>query len=151
MTMKLLTLDEVIEQWEHDAVPNKIDPDMDLLDNPRLHSKYASQVVLHKRERDKKQIEYSELLKIKTDYYSGRMNNKKELDTRNWEPFSYTIKGKDDLFTYLSADSELNAIKTKINDHNNTIDMCEMIVKAINNRSFEINGYLGFAKYKVGS
>lgn len=146
----LYTLDELIDNWENDSIINKTDIEGDLLKIPNLHAKYASQFVLHTREVRKARVTYNELLRIKTHYYSGNMNNKADLSKHNWEPFQYTIKGKNDIDSYLNADPELNKMKLKVGEHDDCISFCEMVVKEIGARTYQIRSYLDFEKYKQG-
>ena len=90
------------------------------------------------------------MLRIKTHYYSGNLNNKQDLAKHNWEPFQYIPKGKNDTESYLNADPELNKLKIEIGASDDCISFCEMIVKELNARTYQIRSWLDFQKYKLG-
>jgi hypothetical protein len=149
--MILIELNDLVDQWVDDAKVNRIDPDRDILNIPNLHSKYASQIVLHNAALRVKRICYKELLRVKTHYYSGNLNNKKDLADRNWEPFVYTTKGKTDIESYLAADPDLNKSIEAMGMHEDSINFCELVVKEISNRTWQIKSYLDYSKYKLGN
>jgi hypothetical protein len=140
-----------MDQWTEDAKVNRIDPDKDILNIPNLHAKYSSQLVTHNSALRIKRIQFAELLRVKTHYYSGNLNNKKDLDTRGWEPFQFTTKGKSDLDSYINADKELNDLKEKIGAHEDAISFCELVCKEISNRTWQIKSYLDYSKFKIGN
>jgi hypothetical protein len=146
----LLNLEQLIQNWETDSAIDKTNPDNDLLKIPNLHSKYAAQFVRHTSTVRKLRVTYNELLRIKTHYYSGNLNNKQDLARYNYEPFNYVPKGKNDIDSYLNADPELNKIKLEIGEHDDAISFCEMIVKEIGARTFQIRSWLDYSKYKMG-
>ena len=147
----ILDIDVLMQEWIDDAAINRTDADLDLLNIPNLHAKYSAQLIRHNAALRIKRIEFNELLRVKNNYYSGNMNNKKELDTRGWEPFSYIPKGKNDLDSYLNSDKDLNALKEKLGKHEDAINFCEMVVKEISNRTWQIKAYLDYSKYKLGN
>lgn len=148
--MHIIDLELLIEAWEEDSVVDKKDPDSDILRIPNLHSKYASQLIAHNSALRKKRVEFNELLRIKHHYYSGKLNNKEDLAAHNWEPFQYTVKGKTDIDSYINADPDLNALKVNIGMHEDAINFCEMVVKELSNRTWQIKAYLDYSKYKLG-
>jgi hypothetical protein len=146
-----ISLANLIISWEEDAKPNKTDPENDLLKLPNLHSKYASQLVIHSQALRKARARKAEMLRLKTDYYQGNLNNKKDIDTTGWEPFPYKLKSKSDLDTHLSADKDLAKIEEEIGVHEDAMNFCQLVCYQVHDRSISIKAYLDYAKYKLGT
>jgi hypothetical protein len=147
-----LALDKLIEQWKADASINKIDPDKDLLNIPNLHAKYAAELVAHSTALKKKTREFLTLKKTRTLYYTGKMSQE-DLEMFGLKPFPHVVKGtfmKGDVNVWLDGDHDLNALKATLDDHEEAIELCKMIIKQINDRTYQIRGYLDYSKYLLG-
>ncbi len=147
--MEAMSILNIISNWQEDCKINKVDPDNDLLKIPNLHSKYSAQVVLHSIAHGKKLSELSKLKKIKTEYYSGKLNNTEDLKKYGLEPFPFKLKS--DIKVYLEADTDINKILLEISNHEEAIKYCKSIVEQIHDRTWQIKAYLDYSKFKIGS
>lgn len=148
--MHLFTAEELIHEWEKDATINKLDADIDLLKIPNLHSKYSSQIIYHGKAQRKKKEEYDILMRDKLEYYSGNFD-KKDYDDREWAAFNRKLNTKDQLNAYLAGDKDLIKIREELSQHDDAINFCQMVVKELTSRTYQIRSYLEWAKYKLGS
>jgi hypothetical protein len=145
--MNPLPLEELVKQWEIDARVNDTEPARELLKIPNLHAKYARQLVAHSLAIKAKNISYNALKKVKWEYYNGKLDQA-ELDRRGWEPFRFVLKG--DIGVYLDADTDLTNIKSRIALHEEGVNFCGMVMKEINNRTWQLKTFVDYEKFIQG-
>lgn len=145
--MNIMSLTDLIKEWNKDAKVDSTEPGNELLKNPNLHAKYAEQLALHslalKGARQRQNVVY----RIRSDYYNGRMS-REELEKNGLPPFQFVLKG--DVKTYLDADPALQESEKKAFVHEEAITFLTSVIKAINNRSYDLRGYIDWVKYIQG-
>lgn len=146
--MNPMPLEKLIEQWEIDAKVNETEPGKEIAKIPSLHAKYARQMVAHSLGIKAKNISYHSLKKVKFEYYTGKMDQA-ELTKRGWEPFRFLLKG--DVNVYLDADTDLTDIKAKIALHEEAMNFSGMVVKELNNRTWQLKAFMDWEKFIAGS
>lgn len=146
--MNLLKLEDLMAAWEKDATINETEPAKELLRIPNFHSKYTQQLVLHSLAVKLKANAYFSMRKLKTDYYSGRLDQA-ELNKLGWEPFRFVLKN--DISLYLDADADLQNLKNKMATHEEAKALCEMIVKELNSRTYQLRSYMDWQKFLAGN
>ena len=142
-----MTLEDLFKSWEADAPINDTEPAKELLRIPNLHQKYTRQLVLHNLTIKAQFNTFHTLRKIKTDYYSGRLDQA-ELTRLGWEPFRFVLKN--DISLYLDADTDLQFVRNKISVHEEAKNLCEMIVKELNSRTYQLRSYMDWQKFVSG-
>lgn len=150
--LKTVTIDQLTDMWDKDSVIDKSDPNRELANVPILHSRYAKILLNHNLIIDKLTIDYNELKIIKLKYYTGKLNNKEDLEKYNLEPIEdrYHRFEKNELAAQLDADRDLNIIRSKINIHKKIVDYCQSVLKEINNRTWQLRSMLDWIKYEDG-
>ena len=135
--------------WENDSTIDQTDPGKEILRIPNIHAKYAKQHVLHSLAIKKCSMDYSRMKKIKWEYYTGKLNGDEEtLKKYNLEPFRLTLKS--DVSTYLDSDEDLQKINAKKILHEQAVELCTIILKELNNRTWQIKEYMGWEKFIQG-
>ena len=116
---------------------------------PQLHDKYPKIYIDERIKLKSLEFELSKMVRLKNDYYSGKMAQE-DLEKLGWEPFLGKIL-KGEMHSYLEADEDVFRIKTKIVMMEEKINYLDSIVKMINNRGFQIKRAIDWIKFKSGS
>jgi hypothetical protein len=146
--MDRMTLEALNNEWQNDSKIDSTEPGKELLRNPNLHSKYAEQLMRHSLALKGQRLAYNALRRLRSDYYNGRMTQA-DLEKNGLQQFPLVLKS--DIGLYLDADPALQALEQKIAIHEEAITLCGSILKTINNRSFDLRGYIDWIKYTQGN
>ena len=140
-------IDDLLEMWRQDCDIDKTEPDRELLNIPKLHSKYLNILSQHRMLSKQAEFKYNKMKKLKWEYYTGKLDDD-QLKKLGWEPFPYILKS--DLSTYLDSDEDLN--KTIANKvlHDEVVDLCTLILKELNGRTFQLRDYISWQKFIQG-
>jgi hypothetical protein len=93
------------------------------------------------------EFQYNKWRKLKWEYYTGKLDNE-ELKQRGWDPFPYTIKSE--INTYLEADEDVNKYLARKLLHEETVEVCQAILKELNNRTWELRSFIDWEKFIQG-
>lgn len=145
--MNIMTLNDLMKEWTADAKVDQTEPGNELLKNPNLHAKYAEQLALHSLALKGSRQRYSVVYRLRSDYYNGRMS-REDLEKYALPPFQFVLKG--DVKTYLDADPALQELEKRAFVHEESITFLTSVIKAINNRSYDLRGYIDWVKYIQG-
>lgn len=140
-------LEQVLKNWERDAVIDQTEPGKELIRIPTLHSKYLGILIKHKIAAKKAHFDYLRMRKIRLDYYAGRLSQE-ELEEYGWEPFQFVLKT--DLNAYLEADNDLIKLLEKKVYHEETVSVIESIMGELKNRNWELKSYIDWEKFIGG-
>ncbi len=130
---------------EQDSIINPAHLDEASLAIPYLHSKWYNLFVEELRILRSIDIEYSMLLKEKTEYYLGKADDTVYIQ----RPLHLKIL-KQDVDVYLKADPDLIAVESKKSLQKIKVETIENFIKNINNRSFMIKNAIDFRKFVNG-
>ena len=142
-----MSLMSLLEEWHKDAKIDSTEPGNELLKNPNLHAKYAEQLSRHSLALKGQRQQYAIQKRFKLDYYNGRLT-RDQLEKAGLAPFQFVLK--QDIGTYIEADEDLQKIEKKISTHEEAITFLTSVIKAINNRSYDLRGYIEWVKYIQG-
>jgi len=140
-------LDEILEMWKKDAEIDRTEPGKALLDIPKLHSKYLNLLSRHKLLQKEAEMKYSKMKRIKWEYYTGKMD-RDDLAKYGWQPFQYTLKS--DLNIYFESDEDLNKIEAQKILNEQAVDACQMILKELNSRTFQLRDFIAWERFIQG-
>lgn len=140
-------LDKILELWKKDSIVDQTEPGKELLNIPKLHSKYVNLLVEHNIKAKNAEHAYKKIKKIKWEYYTGKLSEE-ELQKYNLEPFPFTLKS--DVSIYLESDSDIiKSLKTKA-----VCDECvralEEILKELKSRTFQLRDYIAWERFIGG-
>ena len=144
-----MKLEEIQELWNRDREIDIAELAIESVRIPQLHDKYLKIYIDERIKLKSLEFELSKMVRLKNDYYSGRMA-KEDLEKLGWEPFLGKIL-KGEIHSYLEADEDVFRIKTKIVMMEEKINYLDSIVKMINNRGFQIKSAIDWIKFKSGS
>ena len=144
-----MKLEEIQELWNRDREIDIAELAIESVRIPQLHDKYLKIYIDERIKLKSLEFELSKMVRLKNDYYSGRMAQE-DLEKLGWEPFLGKIL-KGEMHSYLEADEDVFRIKTKIVMMEEKINYMDSIVKMINNRGFQIKSAIDWIKFKSGS
>lgn len=143
-----MEINELEKMWAVDGEINVADISDTGRNVPKIHNKYYSLYVKEGLKLKKYRADYKILYKLKTDYYSGKLDDD-ELAENGWKPCQMKIL-KGDIPTYLEADKDIVNLTLKIAYQEGIVEYLESIIKQINNRGFLLKTIVDFEKFKVG-
>ena len=143
-----MELSEIRKLVKEDSVIDDAELDVESIKIPQLHNKYLNIFHDEKLILLKTEAEYKSMLRIRWEYYSGKMS-KDELEEYGWEPFELKIL-KPDLGIYLDSDELLVKLKNKVSYQKEKIEYLESVLKSLNNRNWIIRNAIEWRKFTSG-
>jgi hypothetical protein len=140
-------LDDVLKMWTDDSNIDRTEPGKALIDIPKLHSKYLNILSQHRLLVKDAEFKYNRMKKLKWEYYTGKLDDD-DLKKYGWEPFRYALKS--DITTYLDADEDINKYLASKMMHEEVVDVCNAILKELNNRTWELRSFIDWEKFIQG-
>jgi hypothetical protein len=140
-------IDDLLEMWRQDCDIDKTEPDRELLNIPKLHSKYLNILSQHRMLSKQAEFKYNKMKKLKWEYYTGKLDDD-QLKQYGWEPFPYILKS--DLSTYLESDEDLNKHVASKAVHDEIVELCTTILKELNSRTFQLRDFISWQKFIQG-
>ena len=140
-----MNLDEIQLSWEEDS---KIDEDnlhTESTKIPSLHAKYykiLNNILLLKKIEENK---LKQLKKDKWQYYTGKADPEVYIDN----PFDHKVL-RQDVDKYMDADEDLIKQQTKIDYYQVMLNYVDSILKAINNRTYQIKNSIEWQQFIRG-
>lgn len=144
-----MNIEQLIEMWAEDAKIDETEPSKELAKISTLHSKYLKIRTHHNLLVKKTLIEYNSKKKLKTEYYSGDLNNPEDLAKYNLEPLRKKIL-RQDISIYLDSDEDLTSILIKKIIHQEIVDTCDSILKELNNRTYQLGNIVKWETFAGG-
>ena len=141
-------LEELLEMWRKDADMDRTEPGRELLNIPKLHSKYVTIMSNHRMMARDAEFQLNRWKKLKWEYYTGKLDDD-DLKKHGWDPFPFTLKS--DITTYLEADEDINKYKAKKVIHDEIVDVCISIIKELNSRTFQIRDFIAWERFVNGA
>ena len=143
-----MKFEEIQKLWSGDCHIDETELSQESVKIPQLHNKY---LILFHDERLRfrtMKFDHSKLLKVKREYFSGRMDAT-ELEAYDWEPFQYKLL-KADVQEYIDADDDIIEGKKKISLQEEKVDYLEAIVKGLSNRGYLIKNAIDWKRFTEG-
>jgi hypothetical protein len=140
-------IDELLEEWRKDSNIDRTEPGKALLDIPKLHSKYLNILSRHRLLSRECDFKVNKIKKLKWEYYTGKLDAD-DLKKYGWEPFPYVLKSE--LSTYLESDEDINKHIAQKVVHDEVVDLCQSILKELNNRAWELKSFIDWEKFIQG-
>ena len=142
-------IDEILVMWEQDSIINSSEVGSELINIPKLHSKYLN-ILSHYRLLIKEiEIKYNKLHLLKFEYYQGLLDPS-EMKVRGWVPLGIKLV-KSEIPKYLDADDDLIKLTAQKKLYEEIVYVCESIMKEINNRGFHLRSYIQWQQFITGS
>jgi len=149
--MKLpVNIDDLMEEWIKDSKIDETEPQRELAKISSIHSKYLRVMSHHNLICKKLMNDYTKLKKVKWEYYSGDLNNPEDLEHYGFEPMIKKLL-RQDIPMYIDADDDLNKILMKKVIHQEIVDFCNSVIKELNNRTYQLNGFIKWEMFAQGT
>jgi hypothetical protein len=143
-----MLFDDIKKMAEIDLKFNETDLDVESLRIPQLHGKYLNLLYDEKLVLRKWRNELSSLIKLKWEYYTGKMSEE-QLKELNWQPFELRIL-KQDIELYMESDTDLIQKKDRVFVQEEKVLYLESIIKMISNRQYHIRDAITWRKFING-
>jgi len=143
-----MIFDDIKKMAEADLKFNETDLDTESLRIPQLHGKYLNLLYDEKLVLRKWRNELNSLIKLKWEYYTGKMSEE-QLKDLNWQPFELRIL-KQDIELYMESDTDLIQKKDRVFVQEEKVLYLESIIKMISNRQYHIRDAITWRKFING-
>ena len=140
-------LDELLQMWAKDSVIDRTEPGKALINIPQLHSKYLNILSRHRLLTKEAEFKYNKMKKVKWEYYTGKLDDD-QLKHLGWEPFPFVLKSE--ITTYFESDEDLNKLTAQKIMYEEVVEVCQSILKELNNRTWELRSFIDWEKFVQG-
>ena len=143
-----MKFEEIQKLWSGDCEIDETELSQESVKIPQLHNKY---LILFHDERLRlrtMKFDHSKLLKVKREYFSGRMDET-ELEAYDWEPFQYKLL-KADVQEYIDADDDIIEGKKKLSLQEEKVEYLESVVKSLSTRGYLIKNAIDWKRFTEG-
>ena len=143
-----MKFEEIQKLWSGDCEIDETELSQESVKIPQLHNKYL--ILFHDERLRLRTMKFdnSKLLKVKSEYYSGRMDET-ELEAYDWEPFQYKLL-KADVQEYIDADDDIIEGKKKISLQEEKVEYLESVVKSLSTRGYLIKNAIDWKRFTEG-
>lgn len=144
-----MTLEQILVEWEKDAVIKQENLHQTLVEIPRLHHKYLTlysheRLLLRKLEAELRVLNFN-----KWEFFTQGHNE--DTKKKGWE---LPAKGKiikSESSSYMDADEDLNKFKLRVALQQEKVDALAEIVKSINYRNYIVTNIINWSKWTGGN
>lgn len=140
-------IDDLLEMWRQDCDIDKTEPDRELLNIPKYHSKYLDILSRHRMLSKEAEFKYNKMKRLKWEYYTGKLDDD-QLEKYGWEPFPFVLKSE--ITTYLESDDDLNKFIAQKAVHDEIVELCHNILKELNSRTYQLRDFISWQKFIQG-
>ena len=143
-----MKLEQIQSLWEKDSQIDRSELGEESLKIAQYHSTYFKMYSEERLLLKKLEYQYKVLYKTKHEYYNGTLSQE-DLKENGWNPFTLKVL-KTDLNIYLEGDTDIHNAQLKIEYQKEKINLLENIIKALNNRNYQIKNAIDWAKFMNG-
>ena len=144
-----MKLEDIQEFWHRDSEIDYTELGTESIRIPQIHDKYLK-IFTDERIRLKGvEFELSKMVRIKTEYYSGKMSQE-ELERRGWEQYLGRLL-KNEIVKYIESDDDVIKLKQQLVVLQEKVNYLDSVIRMINNRGFQIKNALDWLKFTNGN
>lgn len=144
-----MNIEEIQNMWETDCHIDDNHLGEQATQTPKLHSKYIRELITYKLKLTKLKSDYNTLRKSKFRYFRGEMS-RDELKDVGWDQWQGVKPLKNEMDEFLSGDTDLNTISTRIEYLETGIYLLESILNQIKSRDWEIKSHIEWKRFLAG-
>jgi hypothetical protein len=144
-----MNIEEIQNMWETDCHIDDNHLGEQATQTPKLHSKYIKELINYKLKLTKLKSDYNTLRKSKFRYFRGEMS-RDELKEVGWDQWQGVKPLKNEMDEFLSGDTDLNTINTRIEYLETGIYLLESILNQIKSRDWEIKSHIEWKRFLAG-
>ena len=139
-----VTLEALMKEWASDTNIDSEDMEKETLKISHLHSKYLNVRVHHNILLRRMETDYKLLKGLREEYYQGHLT-KEDCDERGWDYMQHVLSNPQ-IARKLDTDSELNKLLLKRIAHEEIVSYCDMVLKSLQNRTWDLGNFI---KYRI--
>ena len=143
-----MKFEEIQKLWTSDCNIDETELAQESVKIPQLHNKYLIFYSNEKLRLKTLRFEHSKLVKLKKEYYGGKMSQE-ELEAIDWEPFQHKLL-KADVEQYVDADDNVIESKKILALQEEKVDYLEAIVKGLSTRGYLIKNAIDWKRFTEG-
>ena len=143
-----MKFEEIQKLWTSDCNIDETELAQESVKIPQLHNKYLIFYSNEKLRFKTQRFEHSKLVKLKKEYYGGKMSQE-ELEAIDWEPFQHKLL-KADVEQYVDADDNVIESKKLLALQEEKVDYLEAIVKGLSTRGYLIKNAIDWKRFTEG-
>lgn len=144
-------LDQLVAQWEQDAVIDKSDISGEILRTPNLFAKYLRILASWKQKRTATQIKLNEMKQLVSRYYNGELSLNQCKEQLSRDQYQGVRPVKSVLDQMVNADPAVTRIVSQLEMIDNMIYASEQILNSIKSRDFMLGTYTKYQMFLAGS
>lgn len=144
-----MTLEQIQQLWNQDSIIDQSNLSEESLKISQLHSKYY---IIYSNEHlvyIKMLGEHDKLSVQKREFYT--QGPTKQQHQQGWKLPDKGVILKNEADGYINADEDIISSKLRLAYQKEKVDFAEQIIRAINNRSFQIKNAIDFIKFTNGA
>ena len=143
-----MKFEEIQKLWTSDCNIDETELAQESVKIPQLHNKYLILYSNEKLRLKTQRFEHSKLVKLKKEYFGGRMSQE-ELEAVDWEPFQYKLL-KADVQEYIDADENVIESKKLLALQEEKVNYLESVVKGLSTRGYLIKNAIDWKRFTEG-
>ena len=144
-----MNIEDYEKMWAEDCKIDETNLVREAARIPVLHSKYYKLYHRAALSATKLRFELKEMESIKTDYYSGTLDQE-TLKKHGWIPFGDKLI-KSAVDRKVETDKDIAILSLKIEYQSSIAKFLEDVIKQINNRNFVIRNMVDMIKFQAGT
>jgi len=143
-----ISLNDLTQMWVEDAQVDKTEVSIETARIPNLHAKYAGILAQHNMHIKKLEAEYATEKMFWWEYYK-KGADEEDLKARGIDQFRGNVLLKD-IPIYLDSQKELTNILLRKSLHIEIVEFCKMVIKELNNRTWQMKTITDWEKFIAG-
>jgi hypothetical protein len=143
-----VNIDALMKEWSNDSSIDSTSMEKELLKISHLHGKYLNIMSHHRHIIRKLEADYKILKGLKEDYYAGRLSEE-ELNDHGWEPMQFVLSDPK-ISRKIDTDKELINMLLKKVAHEEIVAYCEMVLKSLHNRTWDLGNFVKYQQLTSG-
>jgi Recombination, repair and ssDNA binding protein UvsY len=143
-----VNIDDLMKEWSSDSYIDSTSMEKETLKISYLHSKYLNIMSYHRHVIRKLEADYKIKKGLKEDYYAGRLSQE-ELEEYGWEPCQFVLSDPK-VARKIETDKELINMLLKKVAHEEIVSYCEMVLKSLHNRTWDLGNYVKYQQLTLG-
>lgn len=143
-----VNIDTLMKEWSSDSNIDATSMEKELLKISHLHGKYLNIMSHHRHIIRKLEADYKIIKGLKEDYYAGRLSEE-ELTEHGWEPMQFVLSDPK-IARKIDTDKELINMLLKKVAHEEIVTYCEMVLKSLHSRTYDLGNYVKYQQLTLG-
>jgi hypothetical protein len=143
-----VTLEALMKEWSSDTSIDSTSMERETLKISSLHSKYLNIRSYHNILLRKMEADYKLLKGLREEYYQGHLT-KEDCDERGWAYMQHVLSNPQ-ITRKLDTDPELNKMLLKRIAHEEIVSYCDVVLKSLNNRTWDLGNFIKYQQLTLG-